>query len=53
MMEKVLNLAMRGRWIDKKWCQQLEIGNEEYCNTITTAQKDTLILVKEEDGKED
>ena len=53
MMEKVLNLAMRGRWIDKKWCQQLEIGNEEYCNTITTAQKDTLILVKEDDGKEE
>ena len=52
MMEKVLNLAMRGRWIDKKWCQQLEIGSEEYSNTITTVQKDNLILVKEEDGKE-
>lgn len=53
MIEKVLNLAMRGRWIDNKWCQQLEIGSEEYCNTITTAQKDTLILVKEDDGKEE
>ena len=52
-MEKVLNLAMRGRWIDNKWCQQLEIGSEEYSNTITTAQKDTLILVKEEAGKEE
>ena len=53
MMEKVLNLAMRGRWINNKWCQQLEIGSEEYSNTITTVQKDNLILVKEEDGKED
>lgn len=53
MIEKVLNLAMRGRWIDNKWCQQLEIGSEEYSNTITTVQKDNLILVKEEDGKEE
>lgn len=52
-MEKLLNLAMRGKWIDKKWCQQLDIGNEEYCNTITTVQKDNLILVKEDDGKEE
>lgn len=50
MIEKVLNVAMRGRWIDNKWCQQLEINNEKYSNTITTAQKDTLILVKEDDG---
>jgi hypothetical protein len=53
MMEKVLSLAMRGRRIDNKWCQQLEIGSEEYSNTITAAQKDSLILVKEEDGKEE
>lgn len=53
MIEKVLNLAMRGRWINNKWCQQFEINNEKYSNTITTAQKDTLILVKEKDEKED
>lgn len=44
---------MRGRWIDNKWCQKLEVGNEESSNAITTVQKDTLILVKEDDGKED
>ena len=47
MIEKALSLAMRGRWIDNKWCQQLEINNEKYSNTITTVQKDTLILVNE------
>ena len=52
MIEKVLNVAMRGRWVNNKWCQQLEINNEKYSNTITTVQKDTLILVKEEDTNE-
>lgn len=52
-MEKLLNLAMRGKWIDNKWCQQLDIGSEEYSNTITTTQKYNLILVKEDDGKEE
>lgn len=37
--------AMRGRYNkDGKIEQQLEINSSDYCNAITTVQKDVLIL---------
>lgn len=36
--------AMRGRMHDGKWTQRLEVGEEDVSNSLTTVQKDNLLL---------
>jgi DNA (cytosine-5)-methyltransferase 1 len=39
--------AMRGRLNEeKKWVQQIEVRKDDLSNTITTAQKDSMVLVE-------
>ena len=41
----VIGCAMRGRYKnDGRIEQQLELNSSDYCNALTTVQKDTLIL---------
>ena len=40
------NIAMRGRWKNGRWEQTYEVNKSGIANSITTVQKDTLILEK-------
>lgn len=35
---------MRGRYYNKKTQQKIELNNMEYSNSLTTVQKDSLVL---------
>lgn len=40
-----MGCAMRGRYnSDNKIEQKIEINNEEICNSITTVQKDNMVI---------
>ena len=47
-----MNIAMRGRWKNGKWEQTYEVNKSGIANSITTVQKDTLILEKVVDMEE-
>ena len=37
--------AVRGRYMNDRIIQQLEVNGEEFCNAITTVQKDSLAIL--------
>lgn len=55
---KQLIVAQRGRGTDmemsaQKWHQQLEIRDDNLCNSITTVSKDNLVLEIRNERTED
>lgn len=44
---------MRGRMHDGKWTQRLEVSEEDVSNSLTTVQKDNLLLERQESMAEE